>query len=108
MKPKALAVCAYGIVRSGCMAWNLKLGYDYDTITIGVGHTRPDTLEMLCDWADVIIVMQTEFARSIPPQHINKLKICDVGKDVWGDPKHPELGKLVTKWLSENFKKYKK
>lgn len=110
---KFLCVCQGGRVRSGAMAWALK-DFSQDSLAAGWEATSVETLRMLCDWADGIVVMQQEFIErlrvKIGPGNIDlrKILIVDVGADVFGTPTHdallPYLRGIVDQWRRQGFK----
>lgn len=93
---KFLCVCDGGNVRSVGMAFALKHREDLsctgdEAIAIGRGNTSMDTLAMLCEWADRIIIMQPHMKESIGLKYIHKIVCVDVGPDRYGVYVHPEL-----------------
>ena len=52
---------------------------------------------MLCDWADVIVVMQTSFLQELSEAYRWKATVLDVGPDRWGPKCHSELKQLIYK-----------
>lgn len=96
---KVLAVCAYGNVRSGCLSRQLKDWYFQDALAAGLVANTPETLEMLFDWADAILLTDTSLD---PKNYIHsdlgkeKMHSFDVGRDRWGDPTNPELVQIMT------------
>ena len=72
------------------MAYVLKhLGHD----ALAVSHkwNSPETIQMLCKWADKIIPMTTDFREYVPEDFRSKILDADVGIDKWANPLHPEL-----------------
>ena len=65
--------------------------------------TAPTALHALCQWADVVVVMQEEFRAHIPAEYAAKIIACDVGHDRWSNPYHPELGALCRKLATEKL-----
>ena len=60
----------------------LACGQDANTI---------ETRNMLCDWADYVIVVDKEYAPEVPEKYKDKLLIYDIGVDRFGYAFHPEL-----------------
>jgi galactitol-specific phosphotransferase system IIB component len=88
---KVLTVCHGGNVRSVALAYVLKTLAGADALAASVKHNSPQTLNMLCDWADRIIVVQAHYADKIPQSHRNKVRVYDVGRDRWFNSLHPQL-----------------
>lgn len=102
MKKKYLCVCAGGNVRSHSLAFILKNTYNREAIAVGHLNVSPDTMNTLCEWADVIVVLQDYMVKEIPDKFKDKLRLFDVGDDRWGVYIHPELHELAKQgaaWL---------
>lgn len=94
-RPKFLCVCRYGHSRSVALSRVLHAnGHE----AAAVGHfTSPSALAALAGWADVIAVLDRDMLAAVPPEHRHKATThFHVGHDVWVNPYHPELGKLLT------------
>lgn len=94
MKKRFLCVCQKGCNRSVFMAYRLKR-HGHEAIPCGWLTESAETLEMLCEWADTIFVMQGEFREKISVKFHNKVYVVEVGRDIWGPRWHPELRKLI-------------
>lgn len=117
--PKILTVCRQGLSRSVGLADVLKLHFEPVDV-IPVGHAEnangEDTLLMLADWADHIIVMQTHYVDrfinrfaaligGVKEQYLRKkMHICDVGKDIYQGPNRRLLIDKVWQWTRKNQK----
>lgn len=88
---KVLTICQGGHVRSVGMKYLLRYKYGHEAISAGWETVSSDTLRMLCDWADVVVIMQPKFERYISPDFKEKLLCYDVGEDNYGNPFHPIL-----------------
>lgn len=92
---KVLAMCQGGHVRSGGLKYILTYKYGHEVLACGWQSNSWQTREMLCDWADAIVIMQGEFIQYVPPKYAKtniKPIICyDVGPDNYGNPFHPRL-----------------
>ena len=94
---KVLAICQGGNVRSVCFAYLMKYKYGHEALAASWEKNTPDTLRMLCSWADSVVLMEAMEATgagvsNVPEDlPIGKLMLCDVGPDVWGNPLHPAL-----------------
>lgn len=92
---KYLVICDGGNVRSAALATTLKLDYGQEAICIGRLFTSPDTMDMLSDWADKIVLMQPHMQESVPIRNWSKVFVTDIGQDRWGIYIHPELNQLT-------------
>ncbi len=63
----------------------------HDAIAIGWAYNNVGTIAMLCEWADLIIVMTRDMVNRMPGPFHRKIKVCDVGDDRYHDPMHPDL-----------------
>ena len=100
---KILTVCRAGLVRSVALADVLKLHYvPSDVLPMGVDFNSIETKAMLYEWADKIIVMEEHYRDKIPAQYHNKLFVCEVGPDIYGSSKNPQLIDIVWRWVREN------
>lgn len=103
MRKKFLCVCDGGNVRSHAMAFILKHEHSHEAIAVGRLTASRETLGMLCEWADEIILMQPCMEASIENRFKEKLRCVDVGPDRYGIYIHPELLAQVragAKWLT--------
>ena len=98
---KYLIVCDGGNVRSAALATTLKLDYGQEAIAVGRLYMSSETMVMLSNWADRIILMQAHMIESIPDFNQNKCGVADVGQDRWGIYIHPELNELVNNIAAE-------
>ena len=92
---KILCVCQRGNVRASGLAYILKDRDGHDALACGWETNFGETLEMLCEWADKIIVLESYFKNKIPIKNQGKVEIFDVGIDRWGTPTHPELLQIL-------------
>ena len=104
MKRKILCVCSAANSRSVALAWELKgKEFNCDAICAGADYSQTETLNMLSQWADTIVLMQPQFSRAIPQIHMSKVIVCDVGPDIWVNPTDRKLRDIVLKWARENL-----
>ena len=89
-----LCVCDGGNVRSHAMAVALK-EKGHDAVAIGRFSSSPETMSMMCEWAEKVVIMEPHMKESIPEEFHNKLHIVDVGFDRYGVGINPELRKQV-------------
>jgi protein-tyrosine-phosphatase len=87
---KIAVFCKGGITRSAAMANELKR-YGHDVLAAGLGYNAPETIQMLTDWADRIVVMQKELVQLVPMSGRGKMVVADVGPDVWTNSSDPDL-----------------
>ena len=100
---KILVACHAGICRSNAMARELKR-YGDDVIVAGLGYNAPETIHMLTEWADKIVVLQSELVDLVPADSREKVVVGDVGPDVWQDPSNLDLVARV-KVIVDSWKK---
>lgn len=109
---KFLCVCEMGTVRSGAMAIALKNYGASDTLQCGWRTGSQETLRMLTQWADAIVVMQPEMigllTEKIGAFEYDKILAVDVGVDVYGHPMHDKLIQhlfpIVEDWKRKGWK----
>lgn len=95
---KILCVCWGGCSRSVGLSNTLKYGHGHDTLAVGIEGNSPETLKMLCQWAEVIVVMSAHMIDDIPKEFESKVRLCEVGKDVYFNP-NKELYGLCADWV---------
>jgi hypothetical protein len=78
--------------------WLKNVGHD--ALAAGWSGNSAKTLELLCWWADKIVVMEPYIVEKIPAHYKEKVLVCDVGMDFYGTPKHPDLVTLVKNWAA--------
>lgn len=87
---KVLTLCQRGNNRSVILATLLKEEHGMkDVIPAGVDTLTEDTLNMLCDWASVILLTTTEI--SIPAKYEAKSRYFNVGPDRVGHTHNEEM-----------------
>lgn len=98
---KVLCVCHGGNVRSVGLKSLLqtRVTVCYDALACGVISNSDETIEMLCAWADAIVIMHPSIRKSIPPKYA--VLTYDVGEDVWGNAFHPDLQAKLEKMVKE-------
>jgi predicted protein tyrosine phosphatase len=87
---KVLTVCRVGLSRSVALTDVLKFHFPAaDVIPAGFSENSPETLAMLVNWADIVIVMREKFREELssriggfPPG--KTVLVCEVGPDVDG------------------------
>lgn len=101
---RIVTACSQGLCRSVGLADVLKLHFEpVDVIPIGVRGNSKETLSMLGNWCDYLIVMESRYADRIP-QDVPRAKIivCEVGRDTYGNSHNPQLIDKVWQWTRRN------
>lgn len=88
---KVVTMCQGGNSRSVACGFLLKYKYGMDAIACSWQKNSPETLKMLFEWADAIIIMQEIFRQFVPVEFHPKLYVIDVGEDIWANGLHPDL-----------------
>jgi hypothetical protein len=94
-RKRFLTICEGGAVRSVSLATVLRWDFQQDAIPLSAAKNGPEAVDLLCAWADYIILMQPTFETVVPKRFHLKIRILDVGPDVWGNPMHPVLRDIV-------------
>lgn len=95
---KILCVCDQGNNRAVHFSSILK--YEgHETIPIGLATTSAETLEMLFQWADLILC--TDTTQVIPPPYQTKYRLYNVGQDRYPRPFNRQLYLKVKKLLQQ-------
>lgn len=101
-------MCAGGNVRSVGLRYILKYKYGHEGLACGQDANSPETIEMLCQWADYIIVVMPDYLKFIPEKYHKKengeqkLFCYNVGEDRFGYAFHPELLRNFDKMIVEH------
>lgn len=96
---KILCMCQGGNSRSVALGFLMKYRYGEDALACSWEKNSPDTLKMLFEWADKIIVLQAHFVQYIPAEYHAKVGVVDVGPDVWCNGLHPDLLNILIEKL---------
>jgi len=83
---KILCLCHRGNSRSVALAWILKdkmREMKHEVIATGVGVVSRKTRRMLYDWAELVILVDKRYKHWIQEKYWGKLKVWDVGRDVY-------------------------
>lgn len=97
-----LCVCEGGNVRSVTLGYILKQERGLNALACSWRFNDSSTLEMLYNWADKIILMQSGWEDKIPLKWRPKTVVCDVGPDRWGRSLDSDLGNVIRSKLNEN------
>lgn len=101
---KVVCCCRRGQVRS-VAARNVLLNYGLlKVLTCGLENNDQDTLKMLYQWADAILVVGSPGVwLLLRPEYKYKAHFLEVGHDLWGDYRHEELQCLLKPLISNLF-----
>lgn len=106
-KKKYLCICDAAVTRSYALATSLKIDFGREAISVGRYYISPDTMKMLCEWADIIVTAQEHMIESIEADYRHKVVCANMGEDVWGHKLAQDLymkaGRIAT-WLVEKEK----
>ena len=92
---KVLCICQGGNVRSVALATELKQRHRVDALAAGYVKNRPETLRLLMEWADRIVVMRDIYRGHVPAEFSSKVTVAEVGEDTYGSPTHRDLKRQV-------------
>ena len=93
-----LTVCAGAVCRSVAMALILK-GEGMDAVALSFDWNTDMTFRWLSRWADRIVVMEPKYATKILERYRTKIRVCDVGPDIWRNPLKDELLGKCDAWV---------
>lgn len=98
---KFLCVCEAGTVRSGALAYSLRYNFSQKRVFQASGaKSDQEDLDLLAAWADYIIVLDQKFKDRFE-KFSKKVRVFDVGPDVWKNPLHSELQRIVSEKAQE-------
>lgn len=97
-KGRILCVCEHGNSRSVALAYILKR-QGYDAVAMGVATAGAETQAMLCQWADKVIVLDVRLLPQLKMQPEGKLKVYDLGDDIWFRNFRAELMTILNGFL---------
>src|SRR5258708_5399933 len=100
---KILCVCEGGNVRSVTMAYLLKSN-GMDAIACGVLWNKPETVSMLSDWAEMILLAEGRLNEKIPETNHGKIIDMEIGPDIWGQSMVPGLVNLCLARFQDKLK----
>lgn len=95
-------MCAGGNVRSVGLKYLLKYKYGHESLACGQDANSSETIEILCNWADYVIVLTEEYSKFIPEKYKTKLLCYNVGVDRFGCAFHPELLDILDRMIIEH------
>lgn len=107
---RILVVCDEGNNRSVTIAHQLKY-WNHDVLSCGLTRNGPETLEMLFNWAERIILVEKMHIAKMPTliadNFAGKMQLWDVGPDTYPRPFNPELLQKVRRLMQEHEAEYK-
>lgn len=79
---KILCVCSQGNKRS--VFTRFLLNHKHDAIAVGVDANSPETIKMLSEWSDRILLAEPEMRKSIPVKQHKKIDLnFTIGPDIY-------------------------
>lgn len=99
---KILCLCQGGSCRSVALAYLFKYKYKQDALACGWEGNTKETMDMLCEWADAIFVLETYMKDKIDPKYHDKTSIYDVGPDRFFQI-NKELLKILDDMIQNHF-----
>jgi len=98
---KILTICQKGVCRSVGTRYRLCRRGFTNVISIGARNTSATTLNMLCGWADKILLAHPRFSDIVPADCVHKVDTnFSIGTDKWYNAQHRDLQNLLRKKLS--------
>jgi predicted protein tyrosine phosphatase len=94
-------VCQGGNSRSVGAAYVFK-SRGHAAVAIGHSHAGEGLMELLCTWADLIVVMEPSICQFVPARFHDKAKVCNVGTDTYFLGYKQELMTQVEKFANDN------
>lgn len=112
---KVLTVCIGGMVRSAGISDVLRNDMGIDSVALSSINNTPETMEMMCEWADVVVPVEPRYEHQVPNEYKakwenckmwdekfnHKRKVLNLGADVWGNARHPELREIIKSRINE-------
>lgn len=101
---KILAVCRSGRVRSHAIKVAMELK-GHEAINAGVKYHSPETLKMLAEWAELILVPEAWIKEELESMGITT-RIIDlqIGPDIWKTKVTQDLMKVTQKKIKKHVK----
>lgn len=98
---KILCICEHGNVRSVALRYLLETIYGYDALAMGMKDNSEETKQLLYQWADKIIFLDSRLMINLPVSINQKIHLIDVGSDVWHNSQAQELHHKILKQLKK-------
>lgn len=103
---KILCICDEGNNRSVTLAQVLK--YEgHETLSAGGVRNSKETLIMLCDWADLIILTEKSQYHYLTDQYLPKTELLNIGPDNYPRPFNKQLLRIIKMLLDRNQEWFK-
>lgn len=104
---KILVVCDQGNNRSVMVAHHLKY-WGHDVLTAGLKTNSLETIAMLYDWANRIILTEPQqMIATTDTDFLKKFQLWNIGPDHFPRPFNPELNAIVKRFTKEHEAEYK-
>lgn len=104
---KILVCCNEGNNRSVTIAHRLKY-WGHDVLPCGIDTNSLETLEMLYEWADRIIITEPgQMCATNKQEILDKYQLWDVGPDTYPRPFNKDLDRKVKRLMAEHEAEYK-
>jgi hypothetical protein len=106
---KIVTICEQGNNRAIHAAYLMRYkrkvdgGGFNDVIPIGIKTSSLELQKMLFDWADWIILTDSQFRELIPHEYDTKLKIWNVGTDRFYRPFNKELLEILRNYMEKEY-----
>ncbi len=101
---KILTMCAGANVRSVGLKYLLKYKYGHEALACGQDANSAETIDMLCNWADYVIVVAEEYLKFVPEKYKDKLLCYNIGADRFGYAFNPEMLTIFNNMIIEHGK----
>ena len=78
---------------------------NFNILACGINRQTKETLAMLAEWADKILLAEQGMINHFPEEYHNKIdKVFELGSDIWGNPFNPDLHTKIKEELKKiNF-----
>lgn len=108
-KPRIAIICRGGLVRSVTLGYVLKFHYGLDVLCLGWEVNSSETMDMVLQWADRILVVEAKILQIVPGKYRTKTFAYAIGEDRWGMSLHPALIEKCVGLVEQDeyFKPYK-
>lgn len=96
---RVVCICRGGQVRSVATRYILADRFGFRRVLVcGWEKNDKETVEMLCRWADAVVVVGStgNWWHTPDPMFEDKTHRLNIGEDRWGVYNHPELVALLT------------
>jgi len=99
---KILCVCREGNVRSVATKRRLNRRKYFNVVAVGIAASTPELKNMLCSWADIILIAEPHHIKGLPDIAAKKINNdFTIGADVWSNFNNPELQELIKHQLNK-------